>query len=54
MKKYDSYGFEVEGWADDVQTQAAHLVLKSAQLASSLNEVRVVYSLFAMVMLFKI
>ena len=38
-KKYDSYGFEIEGWGDDVLVQAANLQTKSEQVLSTMHEV---------------
>ena len=38
-KKYDSYGFEIEGWGDDVLVQAANLQTKSEQVLATMHEV---------------
>lgn len=38
-RKYDSYGFEVEGWADDIVVKAEGLQSKYEQLVSKLHEV---------------
>lgn len=44
-KKYDSYGFEIEGWSEDVMVQAAGLQSKSEQLVATIHEVRTTFML---------
>jgi len=43
-KKYDSYGFEIEEWSDDIASKAAGLQRMSENVLASMFEVKVFLS----------